>query len=51
MDKNMRPIDIVVPLTHKRCGGCHFELPLSQVHEVTTTGYIICEECGKIIYK
>ena len=43
--------DVVVALAGNRCGGCHFELPLSLIHSITTNGYIICEECGKIIYK
>ena len=43
--------DIVVPINGNRCGGCHFELPLSQMHTATTNGYIVCEECEKIIYK
>lgn len=43
--------DIVVKLNGNRCGGCHFELPLSLIHTVSNQGYIICEECGKIIYK
>jgi predicted nucleic acid-binding Zn-ribbon protein len=43
--------DIVIPLSGNRCGGCHFELPLSLIHTISAKGYITCEECGKIIYK
>jgi predicted nucleic acid-binding Zn-ribbon protein len=43
--------DIAVPALGNRCGGCRFELPLSSVHTLSGKGYIICEECGKIIYK
>jgi len=43
--------DVVVPALGNRCGGCRFELPLSLLHTVASQGYIICEECGKIIYK
>ena len=43
--------DIVVILNGNRCGGCHFELPLSLIHSLSNQGYIVCEECGKIIYK
>ena len=43
--------DIVVPVANGRCGACFFELPLSLIHKISTDGYIICEECGKIIYK
>jgi len=49
--KNKSKGDIVVPLDGNRCGGCHFELPLSLIHTLSNHGYIICEECGKIIYK
>lgn len=43
--------DIAVPMLGNRCGGCRFELPLSMIHTLAGKGYIICEECGKIIYK
>lgn len=43
--------DVVVTLAGERCGGCLFELPLALVHKIATSGYIICEECGKVIYK
>ena len=43
--------DVAVLLGANRCGGCHFELPLSMTHKVATDGYIICEECGKIIFR
>ena len=42
--------DIVVPVASGRCGGCRFEMPLSLVHKISTDGYIVCEECGKLIY-
>ena len=43
-------VDIAVPLSAGRCGGCYFELPLSLTHSISVNGYIICEECGKIIH-
>jgi len=43
--------DVVVPITGNSCGGCRFELPSSLIHTASSRGYIICEECGKIIYK
>ena len=49
--KSKQQGDIVVILNGNRCGGCHFELPLSLIHKVSNQGYIVCEECGKIIYK
>jgi predicted nucleic acid-binding Zn-ribbon protein len=50
--KGSSPKDIVVQITpDDRCGGCYFEIPLSQVSKIKTNGYIVCEECGKIIYE
>lgn len=50
--KGNNPKDIVVQITHdNRCGGCYFEIPLSQISRIKTNGYIVCEECGKIIYE
>ena len=43
--------DVVVPIVGNSCGGCRFELPSSLIHTAASRGYIICEECGKIIYK
>ena len=42
--------DIVVPVSAGRCGACFFEMPLSLIHRISKDGYIICEECGKIIH-
>lgn len=50
-NNKQRVTDVVVALSNNRCGGCHFELPLSLIHSISAKGYIICEECGKIIYK
>lgn len=50
-DKSGKAVDVVVPLAGNTCGGCRFELPLSLIHKMTTNGYIVCEECGKLIYK
>ena len=49
--KSRKKGDIVVPVRGNRCGGCHFELSLSHINKVGVDGYIICEECDKIIYK
>jgi predicted nucleic acid-binding Zn-ribbon protein len=46
-----RASEIVVSLNSNRCGSCNFEIPLALVHKISTDGYIVCEECGKIIYK
>jgi len=47
----MKPTNIVVPIINKRCGACHFEMPLSLINKTVSAGYILCEECGKILYK
>jgi predicted nucleic acid-binding Zn-ribbon protein len=49
-DKSSKPVDIVVPVHNNRCSGCFFEMPLSLTHKIATDGYIVCEECGRIIY-
>jgi predicted nucleic acid-binding Zn-ribbon protein len=43
--------DIVVPITNGRCGACNFEVPPLLIHKISTDQYIVCEECGKILYK
>jgi len=50
-DKMKKPTDVVVVLSGNNCSSCRFELPLSQIHTINTQGYIVCEECGKIIFK
>jgi len=49
--KQAKKGDVVVPIVGASCGGCRFELPSSLIHTASSRGYIICEECGKIIYK
>lgn len=46
-----KPTDIVVALANGRCGGCLVEMPQLVSHKIATDGYVICEECGKILYK
>ena len=43
--------DIVVQLTGGRCGACRMEMPLALVNKINTDGYIICEDCGRIVFK
>ena len=44
--------DVVVPVTaDNRCGGCIMEIPLSQVSKISASGWAVCEECNRIIYK
>ncbi|MCL2586879.1 MAG: hypothetical protein FWE31_01415 [Firmicutes bacterium] len=49
--KSLKPVNIVVPIVGNQCGACMFEMPLSRIHTITKDGYVVCEECGKIIYK
>ena len=49
-DKSGKVIDIAVAVVGERCGGCYHEMPTLLVHKIKTNGYIICENCGKIIY-
>ncbi|MCL2569754.1 MAG: hypothetical protein FWE16_00930 [Firmicutes bacterium] len=51
LSSRARAGDVVIRLVGNNCGACHFEIPLSMIHKITTDGYISCEECGKIIYK
>lgn len=44
---------VFVPLQNgNRCGGCRMEMPVSQVNaKIAEKGYIICEHCGRVVYK
>lgn len=50
-DKSGKIVDIAVALLGDKCGGCFHEMPLLLQHRIATDGYILCEGCGKIIYK
>jgi len=50
-DKSGKITDIAIPVSGGRCGGCHHEMPTLLIHKISTDGYIICENCGKILYK
>ena len=44
--------DVVVPLTDDyRCYGCYMEVPRAAISTINTSGWGVCEECGKIIYR
>ena len=49
-DKSEKIADIVVKIAGERCGACFHEMPTLLVHKIKTDGYIVCENCGKIIY-
>lgn len=38
------------PLTNKRCGGCHMELPAFTLSNANKNGYCECENCARIVY-
>lgn len=44
---------VFVPLEDKsRCGGCNMDMPIAQVTSMLADkGYMICEHCGRVIYK
>ena len=44
---------VFVPLRDEcRCGGCQMEMPRSQVEaQLREKDYMVCEHCGRIIYK
>ncbi len=44
---------VFVPLENGNCcGGCRMEMPTAQVNShMSEKGYMICEHCGRIIYK
>ena len=50
-EKSGKPVDIAVGLLVDKCGGCFHEMPLLLTHRIATEGYILCESCGRIIYK
>lgn len=44
---------VFVPLQNgNRCGGCRMEMPTAQVNaKIAEKGYLICEHCGRIVFK
>lgn len=42
---------VLVPLNNHSCGGCHMEIPASYISKLEEKGYLICENCRRIIYK
>lgn len=41
---------VLVPISNKLCGGCRMEIPMGKIDKLKTDGYIICEQCGRVIY-
>lgn len=50
LSETVRPV--FVPLMDgNRCGGCRMEMPTAQVEAKMAKGFMVCEHCGRIIYK
>lgn len=41
---------VLVPLSGRACGGCHMEMPISSIAKLEEKGYLVCENCRRIIY-
>lgn len=41
---------VLVPVNNKLCGGCRIEIPMGKMDKLKNDGFIICEQCGRIIY-
>lgn len=42
---------VFVPLNDKRCGYCRVELPSGKLDNLRSQDFIVCEQCGRLIYK
>lgn len=49
--RNNNIFPVVVPLSGSLCGRCRVELPFANIEKLNQQGTIICEHCGRIIYK
>lgn len=50
--KNDRIFPVFVPLLDgKACYGCRMEMASSKLNKLNTEPYIVCEHCGRLIYK
>lgn len=41
---------VLVPVSNKLCGGCRMEIPMGKMDKLKNDGFIICEQCGRVIY-
>lgn len=41
----------LVPINHNTCGGCFMEVDVGTRSTLDQEGYVICHNCGRIIYK
>ena len=49
--KNDNIFPVYVSLNEKRCGYCRVELPSFKLDKLKNEEFIVCEQCGRIIYK
>lgn len=42
---------VFVPLNNGNCGGCRMALPMGKLDKLKSDGYIVCEQCGRVIYQ
>ena len=47
--QNIYPV--FVPLSGNNCGGCRMDLSIGEVGKIEAQGYVVCENCHRIIYK
>ena len=41
---------VFVPINNGNCGGCRMALPMGLLDKIKSQGYIVCEQCGRVIY-
>lgn len=41
---------VLVPVSGKLCGGCRMEIPMGKMDKLKNDGFIVCEQCGRVIY-
>lgn len=49
--KNDKIFPVLVPLQNNLCGGCRMEIASGKLNKLSSEPYIICEHCGRVIYK
>ena len=47
--QNIYPV--IVPLEGNNCGGCRMDLSIGEIGKIESQGYVVCENCHRIIYK
>lgn len=41
---------VFVPVSNGNCGGCRMALPMGKLDKIKAEGYIVCEQCGRVIF-